>query len=89
MGYFIYILYSKQYKRTYTGQTNNLENRLRYHNAGKVQSTKAYAPWEVIYFEEYASRSETIKREKWLKSSRGRKLVKGILDEYLIEKTNG
>ena len=83
MGYFVYILYSRQYHRTYIGQTNSLQNRLGYHNAGKVRSTKAYAPWEMIYFEEHNSRSEAMKREKWLKTSQGRKLVKRILNEYL------
>jgi putative endonuclease len=84
MGYFVYILYSAKYDRSYTGQTNNLQNRLSYHNAGKVRSTKAYTPWEMILFEEYDSRAEAMKREKWFKSSSGRKLIKEKLKEYLL-----
>ncbi len=83
MGYSIYILYSHKFDRTYIGQTNNLENRLNYHNSGKVRSTKAYIPWERIYSENFYTRSESMNREKWFKSSAGRKLLKKILENYL------
>ncbi|MFB3056729.1 MAG: GIY-YIG nuclease family protein, partial [Ignavibacteriaceae bacterium] len=39
MNFFLYILYSPTHKRTYTGQSKNLDNRLDYHNTGKVKST--------------------------------------------------
>ena len=42
MNYFLYILYSTTHNRTYTEQTNDLDNRLDYLNAGKVKSTKPY-----------------------------------------------
>jgi putative endonuclease len=87
MGYFIYILYSPEFKRTYVGQTNNLQNRLSYHNAGKVRSTKAYAPWVMIHTESYNTRSDAMNREKWFKSSQGRKLLKRILEEYLVKQS--
>ena len=83
MGYYIYILYSPEFKRTYVGQTNNLKNRLSYHNSGKVRSTKAYIPWEMIYTESYNTRSDAMRREKWFKSSQGRTLLKRITQNYL------
>ena len=82
MGYYIYILYSSEFKRTYVGQTNNLQNRLSYHNSGKVRSTKAYIPWEMIYKESFNTRSDAMRREKWFKSSPGRKLINSIVREY-------
>ena len=45
MKYFVYILFSPKFHRTYVGQTGNLESRLSYHNNGKVRSTKHYRPW--------------------------------------------
>ncbi len=89
MDYFIYILYSPSFKRTYTGQTDNLDNRLTLHNLGKVKSTKPYVPWNLIHSELFASRSEAMKREKWFKSSSGRKKISEILKQYLSAETNG
>ena len=83
MVYSIYILYSRQFNRTYIGQTNNLVNRLTYHNSGKVRSTKTYIPWERIYSENFYTRAEAMSREKWFKSPKGRNLVKKILENYL------
>ncbi|MCF8242497.1 MAG: GIY-YIG nuclease family protein [Melioribacteraceae bacterium] len=42
MNYNLYILYSENHKRTYTGQTNNLRDRLKRHNSGKVKSITIY-----------------------------------------------
>ena len=89
MGYHIYILYSRKFNRTYTGQTEDLNNRLSYHNSGKVRSTKAYIPWERIYSESFDSRSESMQKEKWFKSSEGRKLIKKILKDFLTKKVSG
>ena len=77
--FFVYILYSSNYERYYVGQTNDLSDRLRRHNSGYVRSTKYYAPWELVYFEEFETRAQAMKREsalKGLKSSFAlRKLV--------------
>ena len=84
MGYFVYILYSTSHKRTYVGQTQNPKTRLNdFHNVGKVRSTKAYLPWVKIYSEEFDTRAKAMEREKWFKSSAGRKLIKKILQDYL------
>lgn len=37
------------------------------HNAGKVQSTKPYIPYKLIYFEGFRSNKDALKREKKLK----------------------
>lgn len=76
--YFVYVLYSGKFNRTYTGFTNNLERRLNDHNAKRNKSTKAYAPWEIIYTEEVATRIEARAREKYLKSGIGRDFINTI-----------
>ena len=83
MNYFLYILYSTTHNRTYTEQTNDLDNRLDYHNAGKVKFTKPYKPWVLIHLETFSSRAEAMKREKWFKSKAGRKRISEIIDDYL------
>ncbi|MBI5020217.1 MAG: GIY-YIG nuclease family protein [Ignavibacteriales bacterium] len=75
MKYFVYIIYSQKFKRTYVGQTRNLENRLSFHNYGKVRSTKYYRPWLLLYYEEFATRSEAMNRERWYKTPTGRKMI--------------
>ena len=89
MNYFIYILYSPAFKRTYTGQTDNLVDRLVLHNSGKVKSTKAFIPWSMIHSESFATRSEAIKRETWFKTRAGRKKISEILKNYLEAEGNG
>ncbi len=69
--YYVYILYSRNYNRTYTGQTNNIEKRLLQHNKGRNKSTKPYIPWEIIHLEKYTTREESVAREKYLKSKAG------------------
>jgi len=89
MNYYFYLLYSPKFKRTYSGQTDNLSDRLIKHNSGKVKSTKAYKPWVLIHSESFDSRSEAMKREKWYKTSPGRKKIADILNQYLLAETNG
>ena len=65
---YTYILYSPEFDKIYIGQTKDLQKKLAAHNSGKSHSTKSYVPWELVYYEEYASRSQAMKREKELKS---------------------
>jgi putative endonuclease len=78
MSYIVYILRSKRNKKRYVGQTADLENRLREHNGGESRSTKAGRPWVLEYKEEFATRSEAIRRERFLKSPAGWKELKEI-----------
>jgi putative endonuclease len=75
----VYILYSKNFQKTYVGQTKDLANRLLEHNETAVKGfTVSYRPWVLIYHEDYATRSEAMRREKYLKSGMGREFVKTI-----------
>ncbi|MBU3820559.1 GIY-YIG nuclease family protein [Flavobacteriaceae bacterium XHP0103] len=76
---FVYILYSKEFDRFYVGMTYNLENRLSQHNTGQVKSTKPFLPWKIIHHESHPNRLEARKREKYLKSSAGRRWRKNNL----------
>ena len=61
----------------YTGQTNNLKKRLEAHNSGKgAKYTKNRRPVELVYFEEYDTKQEAMKREYAIKQlSRQKKLA--------------
>jgi putative endonuclease len=77
--YSVYVLFSEKFHRTYVGQTNNLDERIQRHNKGLVNSTSRFRPWCIIYTEKYETRSEAMKREKWLKSGKGRAFIKNLI----------
>jgi len=60
----------------YKGQTNDLKRRLEEHNNGKVSWTSKKLPVELIHWEYFYTREESLKREKELKSGFGRKWLK-------------
>ncbi len=64
-------------KTLYTGWTNNLKKRLEAHNSGKgAKYTKTRRPVELVYFEEYDTKQEAMKREYAIKQlSRQKKLA--------------
>ncbi len=80
MYYYVYILYSKSHDKYYIGQTADVDNRLTRHNSGGVKSTKPYRPWEMVYTEEYATLSESMAREKQLKSWKSKVKIIELVD---------
>ncbi|MAF80205.1 endonuclease [bacterium] len=79
--FFVYVLYNKKRDKIYTGHTQNLETRIQRHNGLLPQKAKSYTSknkgfWNLIYSEEFETRSEAIQREKSLKSCQGRKFIR-------------
>ncbi len=55
----------------YTGWTNNLEKRMKAHNAGTgAKYTKTRLPVELVYWEEYETKEEAMSREYAIKRMR-------------------
>jgi len=82
--FYLYILRS-QNNKLYIGQTNSLLNRQNYHKWGVAAkfTTQNKGPFELVYSEEFQTRTEAMKREKQLKSwSRAKKeaLIAGDLE---------
>jgi putative endonuclease len=74
--FFVYILFSKQYLKTYIGFTSNIEARISAHNHPINKGwTKRYQPSECLYHEAFQSKKEAMKREIWFKSGVGRKWI--------------
>ena len=59
----------------------DVPERLKCHNRGKVKSTKNHRPFGLIYKEKVGSRAEARKREKYLKSSAGRRFLRKIISK--------
>lgn len=72
---FIYVIKSKEKKFRYVGITNDYKRRFQEHNQGKNKSTKFYLPFDLICLEEYSDYIEARKREKFLKSGKGREFL--------------
>jgi len=67
MAFYVYILESEKDHSLYVGQTNDLKDRLKRHNAGSIQSTKGKKPYRLGYFEVHSTRREAMWREWQLK----------------------
>ncbi|MBM4168465.1 MAG: GIY-YIG nuclease family protein [Ignavibacteria bacterium] len=79
--YYVYVIQSKTNGRYYVDQTKDLELRLRKHNSGESRSTKFGRPWDVIHKEEFETRGEAVRRERFLKSPDGWNTLKRIKSE--------
>ncbi len=86
MNYYTYTLRSLKNNDIYIGSTANISNRLELHNKGRVRSTKAYRPWELIKTEEFGSRSEAMKREKFLKNHQQKEIIKRQIENGTVAK---
>jgi putative endonuclease len=80
----VYFLYSKNFNKIYIGFSSNLDERIKSHNELATKGwTIRYRPWELIYFETFDSKAEAMKREKELKSYKGRSFLKSKLQNTL------
>ncbi len=66
--FYVYILKSKKDNKAYIGSTNDLRNRVKLHNNGKVFSTRLRRPLSLIYYEAYLAESDARRREQKLKN---------------------
>jgi putative endonuclease len=78
MSYVVYILYSQQSLRYYTGHTQNLENRLSEHNNGETSSIKPGIPWKLVWQTQCNSRSEAIRLENKIKKRGAKRFLQGL-----------
>lgn len=64
---YVYILQCSD-NSYYTGWTTNLEHRLKAHNSKKgAKYTRSRLPVRLVYYEEFASKQEAMKREYAIK----------------------
>ena len=74
--YYVYFLKSLKNGDLYIGSTEDVNNRLKKHNDGKVKSTKFYRPWQLLDIETYNTRSEAVRRERFLKNHQQKEILK-------------
>jgi putative endonuclease len=81
--YYVYILQSLKDKMFYVGSTPDLKIRIEKHNKGLVYSTKIRRPFKLVYYEACLDKNDAIKRERYLKTSWGKRYIKNRLKKYL------
>jgi len=80
--FYVYILLSAKDHKFYVGMTADLQRRFAEHARGNVASTKSRRPMVLVCYEAYRTKKEASRREKYVKSSDGKKdLRKRIIME--------
>jgi putative endonuclease len=78
--YSVYVLHSKTFNKIYIGYTSNLDSRLLSHNELATKGyTVKYRPWTIIHSEAFDNKLDAMKREKQLKSAKGREFIWSIV----------
>lgn len=88
MFHYVYLLRSENSGDLYLGYTTNLRKRLMEHNNGLNKSTKHARPWKLVYFEGCLDKEDALRREKYLKTNQGSRLLKRRLKEYFYKNKN-
>ncbi|MCK4359962.1 MAG: GIY-YIG nuclease family protein [Candidatus Cloacimonetes bacterium] len=83
MKCYIYVLNSKRNNNNYVGFTENLNERLNQHREGKVTSTKYRRPLELVYYEVSFDKEDALHRERYLKTTYGRRYIKNRLKNQI------
>lgn len=81
--YYVYILKSERDGRCYTGRSSNLKRRIKEHKSGNVISTKRMLPVKLVFYEAFLSEEDSVRREKYLKTTKGKSSLKQIIRESL------
>ena len=81
--YYVYVLLSEKDHKFYIGITSDLKKRLEEHNSGKVSTTRNRRPLKLIYWEGCLNQQDAAKREKYLKTTWGKRYINSRLQQYL------
>lgn len=82
MLFYTYILQSVKDRKRYIGFTHNLTQRIKEHQSGKVTSTKSRLPMKFIYCEVCTNKEDALRREQYLKSTKGMRFLVKRLKVY-------
>ncbi len=79
--FFVYILYSETLDRFYVGSTEDIEQRVQWHNNGEF--SHAYTikgrPWVLRFSHSCNSRSEAMTLEKKIKAKKSSKYIRALI----------
>ncbi|KKQ73655.1 MAG: hypothetical protein US96_C0057G0008, partial [Candidatus Woesebacteria bacterium GW2011_GWB1_38_5b] len=79
----VYVLLSLKDDKLYIGSTSNLKQRLTDHFHGNSKSTAPRRPFKLVFCEYFVSKKDALRREKYFKTTVGKRSLKLILRESL------
>ena len=82
--YYVYYILMANGK-IYTGYTSNLKKRYIQHESGAVVTTSKYLPLRIIGYEAYVLKTDTQRREKYLKTTEGKRYFRNQFRDILSQ----
>lgn len=83
--YCVYVLRSMKDSNFYIGYTTNLHQRLTSHINGNSKATEPRRPFILLFCEYYYSKHDATRRERYFKTTIGKKMLRLILKDSLKE----
>jgi len=84
----VYVLLSLKDNNFYVGYTTDLSRRLDEHFQGRNTSTAPRRPFVLMHAENYLAKADAERRENYLKTAKGRRTLRLMLAESLVEAAN-
>ena len=81
--FYVYVLWSKENRDFYVGYTADLMRRLKEHESGHCHTTLRMANPKFIFCEGFISELDARRREKYFKTSKGKKALRLMLRESI------
>jgi putative endonuclease len=81
--FYTYVLLSERDGHFYTGCTSDLKKRVHQHQTGEARATASRRPLSLIYYEACLNRDDALRRERFLKTTKGKRFLKNRLRLYL------
>ncbi len=81
--FYVYALFDNISNRFYIGYTRNIKRRFREHKTGKSHTTARYKRVHLVFYEAFFNEEDARRRERYFKTTQGRKGLRLILRETL------
>ena len=87
MKFYVYIIFSEKFGKYYIGKTENLPQRLIWHNQKEFtsSSTRFANDWEIKLKINMDNRTEARKVEKYLKSMKSKKFIQSLVNDVFFQ----
>ena len=77
--FYTYIIFSEHLNKYYVGSTSNIELRIIKHNQNHKGFTGNKSDWKIVYFEEYITKTDSLKRELQIKKWKSRVMIEKLI----------
>ncbi|WP_347050157.1 GIY-YIG nuclease family protein [Flavobacterium olei] len=81
--FYVYIIYSKTFDVYYKGFSENISQRLLYHNDNNSRYTSNKGPWELVYSKAFETKKEALIEELRLKKL-NRKSLEALINKEIV-----